>query len=73
MVELTATFSDRAYEAISKYAREKGLSESEYLRRVMIERLEDEDDIHEADAAYAEWLKNPVTISHEELKRELGL
>ena len=71
MVEVTATFSDEAYALLKDSADEKGLDVSEYLRRTMLEWLEDEQDTRDADAAYAEYLKNPVTISHEQLCREL--
>lgn len=73
MVEVTATFTDEAVELMKGFAAEKGISLSEYCKQAILDRLEDDEDIRDADAAYAEYLKNPVTISHEQLKQELGL
>lgn len=71
MFEVTATFSDEAFALLKRSADEKGLTPSELLRRTMLDWLEDEEDIRDADAAYAEYLKNPVTISHKQLWQEL--
>lgn len=73
MVEVTATFSDEAFALLKRSADEKDLDVSELLRRTMLDWLEDEEDIRDAEAAYAEYLKNPVTYSLEEVKAELGL
>jgi len=73
MVEVTATFSDEAFALLKNSADEKGLEVSELLRRTMLERLEDEEDIREAEAAYAEYLKTGKSYTLEEIKAELGL
>ena len=73
MAEVTLTFNDKAVELMEGFAAKKGLSLSEYVKQAALDRLEDDEDIRDADAAYAEYLKNPVTISHEQLKQELGL
>ena len=73
MAEVTLTFNDKAVELMKGFAAKKGLSLSEYCKQAVLDRLEDDEDIRDADAAYAEYLKNPVTISHEQLKQELGL
>lgn len=73
MVEVTVNFRDEAFALLKKYADEKGVNPSELLRRTMLDWLEDEEDIRDADEAYAEYLKNPVTYSLEEIKTELGL
>ena len=73
MVEVTATFSDEAFALLKALADEKGLGVSELLRRTMLDWLEEEEDIRDADAAYAEYLKNPVTYTLDEIKTELGL
>ena len=39
----------------------------------LLQKLEDEEDIRDADAAIKRIRKGEKTISHEELKRELGL
>ena len=73
MAEVTLTFNDGAIELMKGFAAKKGISLSEYVKQAALDRLEDDKDIRDADAAYAEYLKNPVTISHEQLKQEFGL
>ena len=50
MVEVTATFTDEAFALLKKYADEKGLSSAELLRRTMLDWIEDEEDIRDAEA-----------------------
>ena len=69
MVEVTAKFSDEAFALLKNSADEKGLDVSELLRRTMLERLEDEEDIREAEAILKEDLGEP--IPHEEFWRRL--
>ena len=70
-VEVTVTLTEGAVELIKGFAEQKGLTLTEYCKQAILDRLEDDEDIRDADAAYAEYLKNPVTISHEQLWREL--
>lgn len=39
----------------------------------MLDWLEDQEDLRDAEAAYEEYLKNPVSYSLDEVKAELGL
>lgn len=55
------------------YAKLKGMSLSEAIKRVYFEQIEDEFDIAEFDLAWAEYEKNPKTYTHEELKKILDL
>ena len=73
MVDVTLTFTEKAVELMKTFAEEKGLTVAEYCKQAIIEQLEDDEDIRDADAAYAEYLKNPVRYSFEEIKTELGL
>ena len=73
MAEVTLTFNDGAIELMKGFAAKKGISLSEYIKQAALDRLEDDEDIRDADAAYAEYLKNPVTYSLEEIESELGL
>ena len=73
MVEVTATFSDEAFALLKASADEKGLDVSELLRRTMLDWLEDEEDIRDAEAAYAEYLQTGKSYSLDEIKAELGL
>lgn len=73
MVEVTLTFHEKAIELMNDFAAKKGITLKEYCKQAVLDRLEDDEDIRDADAAYAEYLKNPVTYSLEEIKAELGL
>ena len=69
MVEVTATFTDEAFALLKKYADEKGLSSAELLRRTMLDWIEDEEDIRDAEAILEEDTEEP--LSHEEFWRRL--
>ena len=71
MALITVNINDEALNRLEDYAERKDISVSEFIRRAVLEKLEDEEDIQAADAAYAEYLKNPVTISHEQFWQEL--
>ena len=58
---------------IRDYARLHGITVSDFMRRAALEKIEDELDIRAAEKAYAEYLADPETISHEELMKEFGL
>ena len=58
---------------IRDYARLHGVSVSEFMRRAALEKIEDELDVRAAEKAYAEYLADPVTYSHEEMGRMLGI
>lgn len=50
-----------------------GISVSELLRRSVMERIEDEFDLKAYEQAMAEYRKNPVTYTLEEVIEELDL
>ena len=58
---------------VNAYAARNNIDPAELARRALIEKLEDEEDLRRAEAAMAEFRKNPVTYSHEEVGRLLGL
>ena len=70
-VEVTVSLTEGAVELIKGFAAKKGITLEEYCKQAILDHLEDDEDIRDADAAYAEYLKNPVTLSHEEFWREL--
>ncbi len=57
----------------TSYAESHGLSLSELFRIAVMEKIEDEYDVAVADTAYQEYLKDPKTYSHDEVKKILGL
>lgn len=48
-----------------------GMSLSAYVRETMNEAIEDYLDARDAEKAYEEYLKNPVSLSHEEFWEDL--
>ena len=70
---ITVRMGDEETRLIKDYARLHGITVSDFMRRAALEKIEDELDIRAAEKAYAEYLADPVTISHEELMKEFGL
>ena len=60
-------------ELVKAYDEMNGISVSELLRRSVMERIEDEFDLKAYEEAMAEYRKNPVTYSLEEVIEELDL
>lgn len=60
-------------ELVKAYAEMQGISVSELLRRSVMERIEDEFDLKAYEEAMAEYRKNPVTYSLDEVIEELDL
>ncbi len=58
---------------IKKYAEINSLSVSELIRQSVMEKIENEYDLEMFSKALAEYKKNPVTYSLDEVERELGL
>ena len=70
---MTLRINEEDARLIKDYARLHGISVSEFLRRAALEKIEDELDIRAAEKAYADYLADPVTYSHEEIMKEFGL
>ena len=70
---MTVRMGEEETRLIKDYARLHGITVSDFMRRAALEKIEDELDIRAAEKAYAEYLADPVTISHEELMKEFGL
>ena len=58
---------------IKEYAKLNNLSVSELVRQSVLERIEDEHDLHLYEDALAEYLTNPKTYTLEEVEKELKL
>lgn len=71
MALVTINLKDEALQVLEECAERKDISVSEFIRRAVLEKLEDEEDIRAANEAYAEYLKNPVTIPHKQFWQEL--
>ena len=70
---MTLRISDEDSRLIKDFAKLHGISASEFMRRAALEKIEDELDVRAAEKAYAEYLADPVTFSHEEIMKEFGL
>jgi len=65
--------SDEDSRLIKKYAELNSVSLSDLFRNAVIEKIEDEYDLSIFNDAMKEYESDPVTYSHEELKRLLDL
>lgn len=60
-------------ELFKKYAELHNISLSDLVRNAVLEKIEDEYDLQCYEKAIAEYKKNPVTYSHEEVAAMLDL
>lgn len=58
---------------IKKYAEMNGLTVSDFIRRAVLEKIEDEYDLKCYYEAIEEYKKNPVSYTLDEIEEELGL
>ena len=70
---ISLRLNDEDTVSFKKYAELNGITVSELLRQSVIERIEDEYDLNAYKEAMAEFKKNPVTYSLDEVEKELGL
>lgn len=70
---LSIRLNSQAEQELKEYAEFEGLSVSEYVRNIINEKLEDLYDTKLAEEAYAEYEKNPVTYSLDEVMKEFGI
>lgn len=59
-------------ELFNSYAKEVGESLPSLLKKSLFREAEDQMDLKDYHDAYKDYLRNPKTISHTELKQELG-
>lgn len=72
MSVISLRLSDRDNTLIRKYAEINGMDLSAFIRQAVIEKIEDEYDLALFNKVWAEE-QNQERISHEQVKRELGL
>lgn len=58
---------------VTKYAEIHGISVADLFRQAVLERIEDEYDLQAYEQAMKEYRANPVTYTHEEVGKMLGL
>lgn len=66
-MSITIDLTDDELHLIESYAKIHGISIEQALKSSTLEAIEDEYDTIIAEDAYNEFLKNPVTYSHDEV------
>ena len=70
---ISLRLSEQDATLFKKYAELKNISVSELVRQAVMERIEDELDLKAFEAAMEEYKANPITYSHDEVRRMLEL
>jgi uncharacterized protein (DUF1778 family) len=70
---LTVRLTEKDKKLIEKYAQMNHMTASAFIRQAALERIENEYDLAIFDEAIAEFEKNPVAYTLDEVKEELGL
>jgi len=65
--------TDEESNLVKSYCAIHGISLSDALKRALIEKIEDEFDLREYEAAKKRYDDNPVSYSLDEVRKELGL
>jgi hypothetical protein len=66
-VTITLRLDEAEKALIAEYAKMRGIGISETLRKAILEKIEDEIDLAAAEKAYAEYQRNPIVYSLEEV------
>ena len=72
-MNVSLSLSDTDAALVTTYAQIHGISVAELFRQSVLARIEDEYDLKAYQKAMAEYEKNPVTYTHEEVGKMLGL
>lgn len=72
-MSISVRLTDEEAQLIKRYAALKRLSVSDVVRNAVLEKIEDEFDLKTALQALEEHKKNPVTYTHDEVKKILEL
>lgn len=70
---ISLRLSDEDTMLIKKYAEMNNISVSDLFRQSVLERIEDEYDLKAYNKAVEEYKADPVTYSHDEVGKMLGL
>ncbi len=70
---ISVRLNDNDSQLFRKYAEMNNMTLSELVRQSIMERIEDEYDLKLYREAMAEYQKNPVTYTLDEVEQELGL
>lgn len=67
IMAISMRVSEKEHKLIKEFADLYGMNTSEYIRKIVMERIEDEFDLKAYEEAEAEFLKNPKTYSLQEV------
>lgn len=70
---ISLRLSDREGDLFKRYADMNGITVSDLVRQSVIARIEDEYDLEAYDKALAAYKENPVTYTHDEVRKMLDL
>ena len=73
MPSATIRLSEEEARLIKSYAAQERRTVSDVIRLAILDRIEDEYDLELFNKAKAEYEKDPVTYTHEEIKARYGL
>lgn len=73
MAVISVRLNEEETELIKSYCLLHGMSLSDALKRALIEKIEDEFDLEEYEAAKKKYDDNPVSYSLDEVRKELNL
>lgn len=71
-MSITMRVSEKERELIKEFADFYGMNTSEYIRKVVLERIEDEFDLKAYEEAETEFEKNPTTYTLQEVIDNYG-
>lgn len=70
---ISLRLNDRESDLFKRYADMNGITVSELVRQSVLARIEDEYDLQAYDKALAAYRANPVTYTHDEVRKMLEL
>lgn len=70
---LVLNFTKEQEKELNKYAENNNLSLKECAKRIILEKLEDAEDLKIGLKALEDYKNNPITYSHEEVFKMIGL
>lgn len=73
MEEIKISLTEEGKDLINKYSKIKNISQKEFIKQAIIEKIEDEEDKKSLSTRKKEYEKDKTTYSHNEMKILLGL
>lgn len=71
-MEVSVSLNNGEFKQVERFAQKEGLSVSEVVRKVVLERVEDEGDSEVYEEVLLAFRRNPFSFSLKEVEIELG-